>query len=411
MKEINSTESFRFNNNFLYHYVYNHQNIDKKYILEQEFDGDGNCFFRNVSYFFTHKQIYHLFFREILFNYVIENQNKIILEFPKLIIKDKLINTNDYIPKISQYGNYSTEFEISKIVNIMKLNIAVYTKEIINNNKINSKFHSYFSEPNTEFKRNLMIILYNPHNEHYTQLYYNNYYKNSIIKNNSVIFNNTPKIANDLSIKDNLSFQENNLLIEIKNLIKKYTKLNLNDKSDIKKIKLNTKCDFNEKLKLGYNYPKIKNHKHGEFILLYVRDYLISKKISKFNPKYPDYIYENENSIDTQKRYFRTLANKYELDINNNLYIKYYPDKKNKINYELKIVPFTNNLKDYLLKIHSEDQHRNALSLRKALLSRNIFYYGITEDTIKFIKECPICNIKINYKDKSKREATKLPLI
>ena len=74
----------------------------------------------------------------------------------------------------------------------------------------------------------------------------------------------------------------------------------------------------------------------------------------------------------------------------------------------IKKVPFTKNLKEYLLKIHSEDLHRNALSLKKSLLSRNIFYYGITEDTINFIKECSICNIKINYKQKSKREITKL---
>ena len=165
--------------------------------------------------------------------------------------------------------------------------------------------------------------------------------------------------------------------------------------------------DFKEKLVLGYIYPKIKNHKHGENISLYVRDYLISKKYSKFNPKYPDYINENEDTIDTQKRYFSNIDNKYEPDINNDLFIKYYPDKK-KENMRIKKVPFTKNLKEYLLKIHSEDLHRNALSLKKSLLSRNIFYYGITEDTINFIKECSICNIKINYKQKSKREITKL---
>ena len=41
-------------------------------------------------------------------------------------------------------------------------------------------------------------------------------------------------------------------------------------------------------------------------------------------------------------------------------------------------------------------------------MSRNIYYKGITSDTNKVIKECPICNIKINYKNKNKREISKL---
>lgn len=52
-------------------------------------DGDGNCFFRNLSLFFTNDENYHHFFREILFIYM--DKNNIIYENPYILFRDKLI--------------------------------------------------------------------------------------------------------------------------------------------------------------------------------------------------------------------------------------------------------------------------------------------------------------------------------
>ena len=62
----------------------------------------------------------------------------------------------------------------------------------------------------------------------------------------------------------------------------------------------------------------------------------------------------------------------------------------------MKEVPFVKNINEFLYKIHSENSHRNVLSLRKELLNRNYYYKGIVEDTIKIVKECSKCNLKSN---------------
>jgi len=400
LEEINKTVKFRNNNNFLYHFVINHENIDSKYLIEKEIGGDGNCFFRNLSYYYTNLEKYHLFFRELLYNYIIDNQTNVIKDFPQIVIKEKIVNTKDYIPNIAIAGNYANGFEIGNIVKILNLNIAVYTKEFYNNNNnFYYKFHSYFNIEDTEYKRNLMLILYNPNNEHYIHIYYNKNNAN-FNTNNKIIKSTTNDNINNIK-NSNISNNKimNDLESDIKNLIKKYANLSISNKYININDKLSNsyfKLDFKDKLKLGYNYPIYPNNKYGDKLLIYIREYLISRKNSFRNPKYPDYIYENNEKIENNKRYFRMIAKHYEIDNYNNLYIKYFYDKNNKDEYTLKSVPFTSNLSDFLLKIHKEDCHRSALSLRKNLLNRNIYYYGIIADTNNIVKNCPICKIKIN---------------
>ena len=84
------------------------------------------------------------------------------------------------------------------------------------------------------------------------------------------------------------------------------------------------------------------------------------------NPFYLYYIYEDNKKIKNNKRYLRNISNYYDIYQQNNLYIKYFIDKKTKKrkdSYTLKLVPFTYNLKEYLSKIHKEDCHRNTQSL------------------------------------------------
>ena len=75
--EIIKTEKYRQENYFIYQKVYAHENISKNYVLEQSIDGDVNCYFRNLSYFFVNNQEYHAFFRNILFQYISNNQTDI----------------------------------------------------------------------------------------------------------------------------------------------------------------------------------------------------------------------------------------------------------------------------------------------------------------------------------------------
>ena len=60
MELINSTKIFREKNNFLYHKVLNKENIDFFESKYYDVQPDGNCFFRNISYFFTKNENYYI---------------------------------------------------------------------------------------------------------------------------------------------------------------------------------------------------------------------------------------------------------------------------------------------------------------------------------------------------------------
>ena len=60
MELINSSKIFREKNNFLYHKVLNKENIDFFESKYYDVQPDGNCFFRNISYFFTKNENYYI---------------------------------------------------------------------------------------------------------------------------------------------------------------------------------------------------------------------------------------------------------------------------------------------------------------------------------------------------------------
>ena len=127
--------------------------------------------------------------------------------------------------------------------------------------------------------------------------------------------------------------------------------------------------------------------------MLYIRNYLVSRKLNPKNPKYPCYItnepIENQPSL---KRNFRRKASNYDLDKNNDLYYKYFRknSKEKKIasenkDYILCKIHFEKNILEYLFKIHKENNHRCGESLGVELLKRNIYYFGIIKDIKKIV--------------------------
>lgn len=60
-------------------------------------------------------------------------------------------------------------------------------------------------------------------------------------------------------------------------------------------------------------------------MLLNIREYLMQRRKNILKPKYSKYI--NNKNEDNLKRYFRNKANRYDIDNENNLYIKYYDNK------------------------------------------------------------------------------------
>ena len=97
--EIKKAENYRLQNNFIYQKLYAHENILKNILIEQSIDGDGNCFFSNLSYLYTNNQEI-IYFLEI---------------FPQIEVKDKIIDTTNYISKVTIEKNYSGFFEKVKL--------------------------------------------------------------------------------------------------------------------------------------------------------------------------------------------------------------------------------------------------------------------------------------------------------
>ena len=166
-----------------------------------------------------------------------------------------------------------------------------------------------------------MILLYNRQIEHFTQLYYNSNY---IIERNKKAEKVIP-IPNIQDEANKYNITTNSLELDIKNLIKKYLNLSLNEKFKNNVICNNNILTFEEKLKKGYYYPCYPNEEHEINMLLNIREYLMQRRKNILKPKYSKYI--NNKNEDNLKRYFRNKANRYDIDNENNLYIKYYDNK------------------------------------------------------------------------------------
>ena len=241
-----------------------------------------------------------------------------------------------------------------------------YKKIINNNNSIKYSFINFYRNHNSVYITNLLILVYYEDNKHYQQLHYIN---NNLIA--SYINNNNKNI-----VKENLKDMkyENNFEIELKdkiNLIINEYKTKLFKRIGLSKNNEN-KLIFDELVKQGYNYPSYPNHVEGKNLLLFIMEYLISKKINIKKPKFPDYI--NNADIKDQsnlKYYFRRIASNYNVDDNNDLFFKFYIKNKNNEENEIKNknkrkkyesyylykIPFIKDINEYILNIHKEMNH------------------------------------------------------
>ena len=165
----------RNNNNFLYYFVDNKQNDKFNQVNLIKITKDGNCFYRNISFFLTKNEDYHIYIRALIYEYINQNKSDIINNFPNITLNTKLINTESYIPEILKDGTFAGDLEISQAIKIFNLKIAVYTL-YVNKDVKYYKFYYYYNENKTEFKKALMILLYSQMGSHYSHLLYNENY-------------------------------------------------------------------------------------------------------------------------------------------------------------------------------------------------------------------------------------------
>ena len=86
----------------------------------------------------TNTENYHLYFRNIIYNYIIDKKDTDLEENTFIDFNEfnnSIINICDYITKINQKDFYAGELEIFFSSKIFKINIYVF--ELTNNNEYN----------------------------------------------------------------------------------------------------------------------------------------------------------------------------------------------------------------------------------------------------------------------------------
>ena len=95
--------------------------IKESCLITQQVYGDGNCLFRCISYFLTEAQAYHVFIRYLLYNYIINHFEDIIIQFPYVYYNGTPLNTDEYIPLIQENGNFGGELECNIVTKVIPM--------------------------------------------------------------------------------------------------------------------------------------------------------------------------------------------------------------------------------------------------------------------------------------------------
>ena len=267
-------------------------------LVSIDITGDGNCLYRSISYFLASSQIYHLKIRKALFNYVIDNFETIVVDYPYTYYNGNTVNTEDYIPLIEKNGEYGGELECQLLTKIFDINILILnyqciqlnedinyeqTEENDDNNYITYySFYEYFGDFNRMNYVPLCILDYNQLKKHYMNLYYNENYKGDIILNDSEILK---EISEKEEIKDNSllnisSIYKKQKILKEKN--KESENIDLQKPDSNKIIKENSKIIENNVNSLNNNLSaqEIENNDVNK---LKSEKYLNDKQLEKLN--------------------------------------------------------------------------------------------------------------------------------
>lgn len=92
----------------------------------KQIEGDGNCFFRAISYCVAQSEHFHLEIRKLVCNYLLQNQN-----FFKSYLRpaDNSIQSHLSSTQMIREGTWATEIEILAVSHILKLDIYTYSDD------------------------------------------------------------------------------------------------------------------------------------------------------------------------------------------------------------------------------------------------------------------------------------------
>ena len=110
--------------------------------------------------------------RNLLYNYIINHFEDIIIQFPYVYYNGSPLNTDEYIPLIQKNGNFGGELECNIFAKVIPINILVLTYNE-NSNSLNSfNYYMYYGHQNVDNYLPLCILEYKESKKHYQLLYY-----------------------------------------------------------------------------------------------------------------------------------------------------------------------------------------------------------------------------------------------
>ena len=201
---------------------------------------DGNCYYRALSKFMTDKEIYHPFYRNTIYNYIIDNKKNFLdqdsyVDYLEHNI-NSVININEYIEKINTLDFYEGEVEIAATSKLFKINIYIF--ELNKDNEYKFLYKHMHNENLLTYTMILQHLYTKSNQEHFQLLYINNN-----ILNNTNISKNSPNFKNENNSKEHHKNLNNERLNNPNSLITKKisennVSLNVEKNSDNSKLNI-----------------------------------------------------------------------------------------------------------------------------------------------------------------------------
>ena len=102
---------------------------------------NGNCFYKSISQFYYNKEIYHIYFRKTIAEYIELNKQEECIKYPYIHKNEHDILTwHEYFNELILTGCYAGEYEIINASKIYNCNFIIYKNANYNYNDKNYNF-------------------------------------------------------------------------------------------------------------------------------------------------------------------------------------------------------------------------------------------------------------------------------
>ena len=357
----------------------NHKPLKKDLVNEYEVIGDGNCYYRVLSLYFTNDESYFNFFREQIYFSAKDNIN-LLKEFFINDKNDEILCDNKlkgYINKIKDNKFFAGNIEIYLTTKIFDINIALYKYD----SSINEFTQISFFGTESSSKEYLIINYVN--NSHYNLL------KLKLNSNKKMNYqNNTKEIQekkfNNNNINTNLSprIYSKDIDYKLKNVLINVGE-NINYYDDV----------FNYLISLEKSKYTTKNNE---------------VHIHWSNLQYPKDLCNNnlsQKAIDKKKYNYRKKAKNYILESN----LIFFTGYAGKNNCRLR-VPFYNEKYNILANAHINNGHIGINRTVDKIKEAGFFWETMLDDVKEYIGNCSKCILSKKGKNINQKVKKIIPL-